>query len=190
MMRATQQEMRQFLADHALIRNQGVKLSGGGTADYYFDCKRATLDGGFLLLLADWLLDTVVAELSPPPTVLGGPTMGADFIVAATIMRAKQRGLSLTSGVIARKEPKKHGTQNCLENEPASTARVLVVEDVITTGGSIARACDEYIEAGHTIVAIAAIIDRQAGGKKKLETKYQTPVYALFNTADFPEITS
>ena len=180
--------MRRYVAERALIRTAGMQLSGGGTANYYFDCKRVTLDGAFLALLSDWLLDDVAAAVSPPPTVLGGPTMGADFIVAAAAMRAHQRGLPLTAGVIARKEIKKHGTQNRLENEPDSPARVLVVEDVITTGGSIARACDEYIAAGHTVAAIAVIIDRLAGGREVLEEKYQAPVYALFNTDDFPEL--
>lgn len=182
------EKMRRHLAVRALVRTAGMKLSGGGTANYYFDCKRVTLDGAFLALLSDWLLDDVAAAVSPPPTVLGGPTMGADFIVAAAAMRAHQRGLPLTAGVIARKEIKKHGTQNRLENEPDSPARVLVVEDVITTGGSIARACDEYIAAGHTIAAIAVIIDRLAGGREALEEKYQAPVYALFNADDFPEL--
>ena len=182
------EKMRRHLAARALIRTAGIKLSGGGTASYYFDCKRVTLDGAFLALLSDWLLDDVAPAVSPSPTVLGGPAIGADFIVAAAAMRAHQRGLPLTAGVIARKEIKKHGTQNRLENEPDSPARVLVVEDVITTGGSIARACDEYIAGGHTIAAIAVIIDRLAGGREALEEKYQAPVYALFNTDDFPEL--
>lgn len=179
--------MRDFLAQHCLLTGADIQLSGGGSASFYFDCKRATLNGAFLQPLADWLLSDVAAQLSPPPTAVGGPTLGADFIAAAVALRAHQRDIPLAHGCIVRKEPKKHGTQNKIENDPTPPARVLVVEDVITTGGSIARACDELLAGGHRIAAIAAIIDREAGGKQMLEEKYNTAVYALFNRGDFPE---
>jgi orotate phosphoribosyltransferase len=64
---------------------------------------------------------------------------------------------------------------------------VLVVEDVITTGGSIARACEALLAAGHAIAAIAVIVDREAGGREALQAQFGAPVFALFNRADFPE---
>ena len=170
-----------------MLSGEEMRLSSGGAAAFYFDCKRATLNGAFLESLADWLLDDVAAGLSPPADVVGGPTLGADPIAAAVVMRAHQRRLPLVRGCIVRKEAKKHGTQNKIENEPPPPAHVLVVEDVITTGASIARACDELLAAGHHIAAVAAIIDRQAGGKEALEKSYNAPVHALFNRADFPD---
>lgn len=109
-------KMRQFLADHCLLAGE-IQLSGGGTANFYFDCKRATLNGEFLTPLADWLLDEVAPALSPSPTLIGGPTLGADFIAAAAIMRATQRNLPLCRASIVRKEAKKHGTKSLIENE-------------------------------------------------------------------------
>ena len=178
--------MRHYLVAHSLLAGE-VKLSGGGTANFYFDCKRATLQGEFLIPLADWLLDHVIPSLPTPPTLFGGPTLGADFIAAAAVMRAVQRGRQPTTAAIVRKEAKKHGTQSMIENEQPAGA-VLVVEDVITTGGSIARACDEFISAGHKIAGIAAIIDREAGGKETLAARYGAPVSALFSKSDFTEL--
>lgn len=181
------QAMRGFVVKNCLLAGE-TTLSGGGTAGFYFDCKRATLHGDFLLALSDWIVNEVAAALAPPATVIGGPTIGADFIAAAAVMRAAQLGLPLTAAAIVRKEPKKHGTKNKIENEPEAPARILIVEDVITTGGSIAQACDEFIAAGHQIAAIAAIIDRQAGGKEALAQKYRVPVVALFCRDDFGDL--
>ena len=179
--------LRDFLAKHSLITGGEVKLSAGGASSFYFDCKRATLNGAFLAALADWILDDVAAVLTPPAVAVGGPTLGADFIAAAVIMRAHQRGLPLADGYIVRRQAKQHGTQNTIENAPTSGAPVLVVEDVVTSGGSVAHACDTLLAAGYTIAAIAVIIDREAGGKQTLEAQYQVPVYTLFNRTDFPE---
>lgn len=181
------EEMQDFLKKNCMLQADGIALSGGGTADVYFDCKRALLRGEFLEPFSNWVLETA-KKISPSPEIVGGPSIGADFIVAAVALRAAQTGSHLTSASVVRKEPKKHGTRNKIENEPEAKARVLVVEDVITTGGSIARACDEFLSAGHTISAIAAIIDRQAGGKEALEQKYGVPVHCLFRMEDFSSL--
>ena len=179
------EQLRRFFAEHCLLTGADIRLSAGGKASFYFDCKRATLDGNCLAIIADWVLDDVNGELDNPALVVGGPTLGADSIAAAVALRAAQRNLPLSDACIIRKEAKKHGTQNKIENEPQRGARVLVVEDVITTGGSIARACDELLAHGCTIAAIAALLDRGAGGKETLAQKYNAPVFALFGRADF-----
>ena len=179
--------LRDYLVKHSLITGGAVKLSAGGESSFYFDCKKATLNGGFLFDLADWILDEVAGTLAVPPDVVGGPTLGADFIAAAVVMRAHQRGLPLVRGCIVRKAAKRHGTQHLIENAPAAGVRVLVVEDVVTSGGSVAHACDAFLAAGHIISAIAVIIDREAGGCEALQSEYQAPVHALFNRTDFPE---
>ncbi len=179
--------LRDFLSTHCLQTGQGVKLASGATSSFYFDCKPAMLNGAFLEMLSHWLLDDVIPALPTPANIIGGPTMGADFIAAAAVVIAHQRQMSLVNASIVRKEPKKHGTQNKIENEPKEKSRILIVEDVITSGGSIAKACDEFITHGHSIVGIASIIDREAGGKQNLEERYNVPVFALFNRSNFPE---
>lgn len=181
------QFLRDYLARHSLITGGDIKLSGGGVSSFYFNCKKATLNGEFLCALADWVLDEVACALTPAADAVGGPTLGADFIAAAVAMRAHQRGIALTHGCIVRKEAKAHGTQSAIENAPPPRARVLVVEDVITSGGSAARACEALLAAGYSIAAVAVIIDREAGGRQQLEKQFNAPVYALFNRADFPE---
>ena len=181
--------LRDFLAQHSLITGGGdIKLSSGGASSFYFDCKKATLNGEFLCAFADWVLDDVATTLTPPAAAVGGPTLGADFIAAAVAIRAHQRSLPLSHGYIVRKDVKEHGTQKAVENAPSPGARLLVVEDVVTSGGSVARACDTLLAEGFQLAAIAVIIDREAGGKEALEQKYQVPVHALFNRADFPEV--
>lgn len=184
----TREEMRACLAENCLITGGDIALSGGGAATFYFDCKRAILRGDFLVALADWILDEPFLRSPVRANVVGGPTMGADFIAAAAAIRAAQRGEKLTNAAVVRKEPKKHGTKNKIENEPEKPSRILIVEDVITTGGSIARACDEFLAAGHSIAAIAAVIDRKAGGKEMLEEQYRAPVFPLFTKDDFGEL--
>ena len=91
------------------------------------------------------------------------------------------------SGLIVRKERKAHGTRTMIENDPDEESRVLVVEDVITTGASIARACDALLAEGHAVAGIFALLDREAGGREALEKKYRAPVLPLFTMSDFPE---
>lgn len=176
--------MRDFLARESLIANKPMKLASGANANFYFDCKRATLHGNFLVDLADWVLD-IAAQTNPD--VIGGPTLGADFIVTAAVMRARQRGDSWVRGSVTRKQSKTHGTQNLIENNPATPSKILVVEDVITSGGSLAQSCDAYLAAGHSIAALACIVDREAGGRAFLETKYAAKLHSLFTLSDFPE---
>ena len=92
-----------------------------------------------------------------------------------------------TFGLVVRKEPKTHGTRTLIENDPDEESQILVVEDVITTGGSIAHACDALIAEGHSVAGIFTLLDREAGGREMLEKKYGAPVLPLFKMSDFPE---
>ena len=178
------QEMRDFVAEHCLIKDADIQLSNGGASDSYFDCKRATMRGNFLPSLADWVLD-IARDVNPSPDIIGGLTMGADFIAAAVVMRAAQIDSPLSSAAIVRKEPKKHGTMSLIENAPDTPSRVLIVDDVITTGRSIGLAADALLSAGHSIAAIVAIVDREQGGVAFLEEKYNTRVVSLFTKSNF-----
>lgn len=179
--------MRDFLVRHSLQTGATVKLSAGGESSFYFDCKRATLNGAFLAAFADWVLEEAAPVLAPPPAAVGGPTLGADFLAAAVAMRAHQRGMNLTHGCIVRKAAKAHGTENAIENAPPAGTRVLVVEDVVTSGASVARACEALTGAGLAVAGMAVIVDREAGGCEALRARFGAPVLALFNRGDFPE---
>ena len=119
------------------------------------------------------------------PTAIGGLTIGADFIVSAVIEKAYEIGHPTVHGSIVRKEPKKHGTKNKIENQLEKGTKIVVVDDVITTGISVEEACKEFMNSGYEVIGIIAIIDRKAGGKQGLERKFGITVRTLFTIDDF-----
>lgn len=181
------ERMHKHIQEHCLITDGDFSLSAGEGSSYYFDCKKATLDGGFLNDFAAYVCGAIVPKLPEKPDVAGGLTLGADFITAAIAMHSaanKGTNYTMNQGSIVRKEPKKHGTRSKIENE-IPNKKVLVVEDVITSGASIAKACDEFLAAGYKPIAMLTVVDRQAGGIEYLEKKYGIKVWALFSSADF-----
>ena len=184
----TDRERLHRLIETLCIIEGDFVLSTGAKARYYFDCKTITLHGEGLALIAQELLKEI-DQLPVKPTAIGGLTMGADFITAAVIMLSHQTGGKLLDGSIVRKEPKKHGTRRRIENELPRGTRIVVVDDVITTGSSTFKACREFEEAGYEIVGILGVVDREAGGRQALEAKYQH-VRVLFKTSDFPKLAS
>ena len=181
------ERLRNLIDECCLITEAALTLSTGTVSSFYFDCKKATLDGECLSLIADAFLEEI-AKLPSPPTAIGGLTMGADFITAAVILRAFQEELPTVKGSIVRKEPKKHGTCNDIENELPAGTKVVLVDDVITTGNSIKRAGKKFLEEGYEVVGIIALIDREAGGAEKLSEQFGVPVRAIFKKSDFPRI--
>lgn len=162
-------------------------LSTGAKSSFYFDCKRAMLDGKALSLMADVFLEQI-DKLPDRAGAIGGLTMGADFIVAGVIQRAYQTGRVITKGSIVRKEPKQHGTMNRIENELDPGTRIVVIDDVFTSGSSTDKACKEFLKEGYKIVAIMALIDREAGGLENLAAQYNVPVTSIFRKRDFPKL--
>ena len=180
-------ELLRFLEARCLITDREFILSKGQSAGFYFDCKKATLDGKALILIADEFL-AEIDKLPNVPDVIAGLTMGADPIVAAVAMRAAQVGKATNQASIVRKEPKNHGTMNHIENEPQSGSRIVVVDDVITSGSSTKTACERLMEAGYTIVGIVCLVDREAGGAQELEESFHCPVRSIFTRSDFGRI--
>ena len=186
-MNAAREELRLLVEEKCLTVGSSYTLTTGRQSAFYFDCKKAMLDGKCLSLIADAFLEEA-GKLPRFPKAIGGLTMGADFIVAAVIQRAFETGKPLVSGSIVRKEQKTHGAGNKIENELAQGTPIMVVDDVVTTGSSTERACDAFIAAGYDIVAIAALVDRESGGCETLAQKYDCPVGAIFRKRDFPRI--
>ena len=178
--------LRALIEERCLkISEKAFKLSTGALSRYYFDCKNVSLNGEGLSLIAEAFLEEI-QKLPEEPTAIGGLTMGADFITAAVAMKSFERGSHQFEGSIVRKEPKKHGTMNRIENELPRGTPIVVVDDVITTGNSTKQACEEFQAAGYRIVGIIALIDREEGGKAALEDRFETKVRAIFSTSDFP----
>ncbi len=146
------------------------KLASGQTSTVYFDCKRATLDPTGLLLVADLMLDLVEDQRREGVRVdaVGGPSVGADPIAAGMALRSGQRGAPLPAFLV-RHRAKDHGTGRLIENDIPAGASVLVVEDVITSGGSVREALETVSDAGLHVAAVACIVDREAGGADALK---------------------
>ncbi|MEN6451260.1 MAG: orotate phosphoribosyltransferase [Thermoguttaceae bacterium] len=150
----------------ALVRQKALKfgqftLASGRKATYYLDGKQVTLDPAGAKLVAEGLLDLLAA--GKMPDAVGGMSIGADPITAAVVTMSAVRNTPLL-GFMVRKEPKGHGTNRYLEGpvQPGQTA--VIVEDVVTTGGSSLVAIERAESFGLKIAGVLAIIDRMEGG--------------------------
>jgi orotate phosphoribosyltransferase len=168
--------LAQELRTHALILGE-VTLTSGAKASYYVDAKRAILrPAGFAAL------GELVAERTRAwdATAVGGMTMGADPVACAALA-----GGADVKAFFIRKETKTHGLQRRVEGpflEPGD--RCLVVEDVVTTGGSTLTAIEALQEAGQEIVGVTAVLDRLAGGAARIEAAAGAPYAALVTIDD------
>jgi orotate phosphoribosyltransferase len=168
------------LQAHALVIGE-VTLSSGATAQYYVDAKRATLRPAGFAALGE-LVAAYAREWSAD--AVGGLTMGADPVACAALA-----GGAAVKAFFVRKETKAHGLQRRIEGpllEPGD--RCLIVEDVVTTGGSTLQAIDAVKEAGHPICGVVAVLDRLAGGAERIEAAAEAPYVALATIDDvYPE---
>lgn len=148
-----------------------VTLTSGRKSDYYFDCKQTALDAEGGYLLGQCLLE----QLKPEVQGVGGMTLGADPLVSCVSVLSFCKGRSLP-GFIVRKKAKGHGTNQYLEGLAnfSPGARVAVLEDVVTTGGSLLTACRRISEAGLVIVQTLCVLDRNEGGKELLSQEGYT----------------
>jgi len=163
-----------------------VVLTSGKKSNYYIDGKQTTLDPEGAYLVGDLFTELIKREFSDAKGV-GGITLGADPIVSATIVVGYQKGMRL-KGFIVRKEPKGHGTDAWIEGIKGFKANdpVVIVEDVVTTGGSAIKAVDKAQEAGLKVLGIIAIVDRLEGGREFIESRGYK-LFSLFTKADLGE---
>jgi len=148
----------------ALLRDKAVRrghfvLAAGKTSDYYIDGRLVTLDPEGARLIGA-LLAARLAERDVQ--AVGGPTIGADPIIGAVIAESARRATPL-AGFLVRKEAKGHGTGKQIEGPLENGMRVALVDDVISTGGSLLRAADAVEALGGVVDCVAAIVDRQMG---------------------------
>jgi orotate phosphoribosyltransferase len=154
-------------------------LASGKEASYYLDCRQVTLDGRGANLIAEGMLERLTED---PPDAVGGMAIGADPITAAIVTLAGQRGLPLT-GFIVRKEPKGHGRGRDVEGPVEPGQRVVIVEDVVTTGGSSLQAIERVEAFGLKVQYVLAIIDRLEGGREAFEQRGY-PLHSLLTIRD------
>lgn len=164
------------LRRHALVVGE-VTLSSGATAQYYVDAKRATLRPAGFAALAE-LVAGRARDLGA--TAVGGTTMGADPVACAALA-----GGADVKAFFVRKEAKAHGLQRRIEGPLLEAGdRCLVVEDVVTTGGSTLLALDALRDAGHEVVGVLAVLDRLAGGAERIRDAIGDAPYEALATID------
>ena len=170
----------------AIIRQKSLRigdftLSSGKKSSYYLDCRMTTLDPRGALLIGRLILERIRTQNIQADAV-GGLTLGADPMATAVAIVSSLEGTPIAAFIV-RKEAKGHGTQRSIEGydgKPGS--RVIVVDDVCTTGDSILKAADKAEEAGYQVVAAFCVVDREEGGTELIATRY--PFYPLFTAKD------
>jgi len=150
-----------------LIRDQALQfgeftLASGKQASYYLDCRKVTLDSRGARLIGQGMLDLLADDM---PQLVGGMVIGADPITGALLTLAGSSEIPLR-GIMVRKEPKGHGTGQYVEGPYQSGERLVIVEDVVTTGNSSLQAIERCEAVGLQVSRVLAIVDRLEGGRE------------------------
>ena len=166
------------IAKYAYVEGDFV-LSSGAKSTYYINCKQVTLraEGGLAL-------GRLLFELLPEDTAaVAGLTLGADPMVSAVSVVSAYEGKPIPA-LIIRKKPKGHGTKAYIEGVSLSPgSKVIVLEDVVTTGGSALTAVERLQDAGYEVTQILALVDREQGGTELYQSK-GIDFKALFSIRD------
>jgi orotate phosphoribosyltransferase len=183
------QQLLSILA-HTSFRLGQFKLSSGGASDYYIDCRTTTLHAEGGRLTGHAILELLEANNIQADAV-GGLTMGADPIVSNVATASAWRALSnpgtpLLHGFLVRKTEKAHGTGRRIEGFCREGARVVIVDDVCTTGASTIVALEAAREAGMIVSAVVCIVEREeANGRPAVEAAAAgAPFLRLYSAND------
>jgi orotate phosphoribosyltransferase len=158
-------QLKELLLRKSVITGREFKLASGRTSNFYVDARVTTLDPAgaylcgkiFLHMLGDFNVDAV-----------GGYSIGADPIVTSVAVLSHMAGRPIPAFII-RKEEKTHGTGKIIEGNFPANGRVVIFDDVVTSGGSILRGAARVEEQGGRVEAVMAIIDREEGGREEIE---------------------
>ena len=181
-----------------LLRRKSVRfgeftLASGAKSDFYVDCRVTTMDavGARLIGELGWdLIRRVAAERGVAVEAVGGLTMGADPVALAVAIASGREGAGGPLHAFAvRKAAKSHGLGRLVEGNFAAGQTVVVVDDVITTGGSTLQAIDAIEKEGGKVAFVMALVDREEGGRAAIEAR-GVPVYALATKSQLRDVTA
>lgn len=178
-MHSARQTLLAILA-HKSFRLGEFKLSSGGTSDYYIDCRTTTLDAKGSRLTGEVFLEEI-RKRGWKPLAIGGLTMGADPIVVAVSVVSGE-----LNGFLVRKAEKQHGTGQRIEGFREKDARVVIVDDVCTTGASTVQAIEAAREFGFQIAGVMCLVEREeAKGRPNVEkAAAPAPFISIFTAND------
>lgn len=178
-MSTPRQQLLRLLAAKS-FRLGDFKLSSGGKSDYYIDCRATTLDAKGAKLTGQVFFDEIRAR-GWKPHAIGGLTMGADPIVSAVTVVSGD-----IHGFLVRKAEKEHGTGQRIEGYREKGSRVVIVDDVCTTGASTVQAIEAAREFGFNVVGVMCLVEREeAGGRPNVEkAAAPVPFVSVFTARD------
>jgi orotate phosphoribosyltransferase len=178
-MSSARQELLRLLATKS-FRLGEFKLSSGGTSDYYVDCRTTTLDARGSQFTGQVFLEEIRRH-GWRPQAIGGLTMGADPLVVAVAVTSGE-----IHGFLVRKAEKQHGTGQRIEGFREKGARVVIVDDVCTTGASTVQAIETAREFGFEIAGVMCLVERQeAKGRPSVEkAATPAPFVSIFTATD------
>ncbi len=159
-----------------------VVLASGRESDFFIDCKQTVLTAEGHVLCGAMLFEAL-QEFSP--VAVAGVELGGCPLASAVALTSFERGAPLDA-IYVRKDVKDHGSRREIEGDTqlAKGARIALVEDVVTTGGSTLRAAEKLRAAGYVVAGVAALVDRLEGGREAIEAA-GIDVVALYTRADF-----
>ncbi len=171
-----------LLKERSFARKR-VVLASGRESDFFIDCKQTVLTAEGHALVGELLFDLL--RDFPRLSAVAGVELGGCPLASAVALRSFQRGAPIDA-IYVRKDAKDHGSKRDLEGNVhlPEKARVVLVEDVITTGGSTLKATEKLRSAGYEVVGVVALVDRKEGGRENLEAA-GLEVRALYTRDDF-----
>ncbi len=179
--------LRELLKERSLKFGE-FTLASGRKSNFYFDSKKTTLlpEGSYLAAVE---ILRAIREHGIEAQAIGGMTLGADPLVCPVAALSHIEGPPLRAFIV-RKATKEHGTERRIEGTLEPGSRVIVVDDVVTTGGSTLSAIEATEAAGHRVVAVLCLVDREEGGAARLAAWPYYPLFRrheIFGTADRTE---
>jgi orotate phosphoribosyltransferase len=186
---SAKEQLRSLLLEKSVCHGE-FRLASGAKSDFYVDARVTTLDprGARLIGKVGWeLVKDAMTRLGQLAKGIGGLTMGADPVALSIGMAAQEEDPSTPLQVFTvRKKAKEHGRLKRIEGNFSAGDSVVVVDDVITTGGSTLQAIEAIEEAGGRVAFVIALVDREEGGRENIE-KRGYRVFPVFSRADLAD---
>ena len=172
----------EILTERSFARKK-VVLASGRESDFFIDCKQTVLTAEGHALCGELMLEAL-AKL-PACQVVAGVELGGCPLASAVALVSFQKG-SPRDAVYVRKDAKDHGSKRLLEGDTklAPGTPIVILEDVVTTGGSTLKAVEKLKAAGYAVVGVVALVDRLEGGREAIEAA-GLPLVALYTRTDF-----